>query len=116
MPIVIQLIQTDLLPRCALDYSGTYRHRQHTDIWEMYICMRHTGGIKMYEGTHRWGVYGCKGVYKGHTDVQGDIQMYGRCMDVWEIIWTPLNIQTDRHTPMCLPTTPEGICKKFSFP
>ena len=54
-----------------------------------------TGGMQMYKGMYR------------HTEVyrhmEGDMD----------------TLQTYRQpeiTPSCLPTTPEGICKKFFFP
>ena len=106
------------------------------DALEAYICIgnvqgtnRHTGGVQMYGGMYRcmgsiqmhgdiqiYGVCRCGGhtniwrMYGGIQMYRG-IQMYGGCTDAWGcidvgVIQTPPDIQTTKHNPTCLPTTP----------
>ena len=127
--------QTNVLLKCALDYRGTYRYRGCTDIWgkQMYGGpYKHTRAFKCMMGCTN--VRGKHTDFQGHIDVWWDIQMYGLYKCLGEIqmyermyrcagsIWTygghidTPSLQTARHTPTCLATIPEGICKKFYFP
>ena len=115
------------------DIQGVYRYREHTDVWgvKMSRAYRHvwellgeyrcTGGMQLYrDRTHMGDVW-------GHTNIQAvvqtygwmyggiytymGIQIYGGCTDVWKctnvgVILTPPDIQPDRHTQTCLPSTP----------
>ena len=94
------------------EYGGIQIHRGCTDVWGAYRCM---GGCKDVWGAYRCigGMYRCMGnVQKSgeHTDVWGtyrhigDIQIYG--VTGVGVIQTSPNIQTGRHTPTCLLSTP----------
>ena len=117
-------------------HMGVYRCRGCTDIWDVqgiYSCTGAYRHIEAYRSTgwhiDVWGhidiqvVYRHVGAYRctgGHTDVWGmqtcgGIQMYRGHMDIWghTYLWGsyghPPDIQTARHTPTCLPTTPEAL-------
>ena len=104
-------------------------------LYSLYKCMGENRQIRAYrhmrECTDAWGQYRCMGCTDtgGHIEY-GSIWMYGRCrymghmdLGVYGCIWMWGGIHTWEYMDKwgaygctSLPTTPEGICKKFSFP
>ena len=66
-------------------------------------------------------MYGSIQTYGGHMDIWG-VQMYRvyrhkGCIDVWgHMDFMGMYRHMGAYGCTCLPTTPEGIYKKFSFP
>ena len=93
-PTVIQLIQM---------YGGIQTYRGIQMYWRVYRCMEeHTDlvGVQTYEGIQ---------MYEGCADIWG-------CMDLGGIWCMGVYRHMGAYGCTCLPTTPEGICKKFPFP
>ena len=96
------------------------------------MLINYMTGLQLYSLYRCMWVYRCIAViwtYGGHR--HGGIQMYGmyrdfgnrymgvyRCMEAYRLgsYRHPQTYSQPDITPTCLPTTPEGICKKFSFP